>query len=34
VSNGDKVQVQVCTPASYGAEEIFTLNYGNHNDSV
>jgi hypothetical protein len=34
VSNGDKVQVEVCTPASYGAEEVFTLHYGNHDDSV
>ena len=34
VRNGDRVQVQVCTPASDGAEEVFTLHYGNHNDSV
>jgi hypothetical protein len=28
------VQIEVCTPASYAAEEHFTLHYGNHNDAV
>jgi hypothetical protein len=28
------VQIEVCTPGSYGAEELFTLHYGNHDDSV
>ena len=34
VSNGDRVQLEVCTRASYGAEELLTLHYGNHDDSV
>ena len=34
VGNGDTVQIEVCTPASYAAEEHFTLHYGNHDDAV
>jgi hypothetical protein len=34
VTNGDKVQIEVCASTFYGYEEVFTLHYGNHNDTV